>query len=328
MNDIINRKEFLATIAAATVAVPLVSRSAVMPSGTYTMANREEAGEGNTPLRMFSKPLDKYDFDFMCEVLERSGIGGFELTVRSMGKVDPEKVEEGLPLLVERAKKHGLVIDSMVTGITSASDPLTERILETASSLGIKYYRMGYFSYDSKTGILDSLNEYREEMKRLAELNEKYNICGTYQNHSGTRVGGAVWDIYGILKDLPAEYIGCQYDVRHAMVEGFNAWITGMKLLGSRIRTQAVKSFTWKIENRGARAISVPMAEGLVNWDAYFTIIRDMNITGPMSLHFEYPLLDKEDESLSLAQRQDIIVARIKKDVDFINEYRSKYGLV
>jgi len=36
----------------------------------------------------------------------------------------------------------------MVTDIVSSDDPATETVLGTASEMGIKYYRMGYLSYD------------------------------------------------------------------------------------------------------------------------------------------------------------------------------------
>lgn len=45
--------------------------------------------EAKFPVRLFSKPLDSYDFGFMCECIKRSGISGFDLTVRPAGKVEP-----------------------------------------------------------------------------------------------------------------------------------------------------------------------------------------------------------------------------------------------
>lgn len=315
-----NRREFISTIAAAGAAIPFAMSTDMMPSGQQNK---------KYPVRLFSKPIDSYDFAFMCEVASRSGIGGFDLTVRKGGKVEPANVEKDLPKLVEEAMKHNLVIDMMVTDIISSADPFTERVLKAGSAAGIKYYRYSWASYETNVDIMATVSKYHEELKKITELNRKYKIHGGYQNHVGARVGAPVWDLYDILRDLPAEFCGSQYDVRHAMVEGANTWILGMKLIADKIKTLAIKDFTWKSENgKQPQAVTVPMGEGMVNWDTYFKTVKALKIEGPLTIHIEYPLLGKGEEKLPLGQQQDIIVKKIKKDVDFVNSYLAKYQLV
>jgi sugar phosphate isomerase/epimerase len=242
--------------------------------------------------------------------------------------VEPAEVEEKLPKLVEEAKKYNLALDMMVSGIVTASDPLTEKVLKTASSLGVKHYRLGYYEFDYKTGIWESLQKHKASLKEIVALNKKYSIHGGYQNHAGTRVGGPVWDLYELLRDFPPEFAGCQYDVRHAMVEGANAWIVSMRLIAPFIKTLAIKDFTWMTVSGKPRAVTVPMGEGMVNWDLFFKTIKELNVSGPMTLHVEYPLLEKSEAQLPLIQQQEIIVRRIKKDVDFLNGFLTKYGLI
>ena len=314
-----NRREFITTIAAAGAAIPFVK---LQPADkAYTPAKPY-------PVRLFSKPVDAFDFGFMCECLTRSGIGGFDLTVRPGGKVIPEKVEEDLPRLAAEAKKFNLVIDMMVTAILSPDDPFAENILKTAASSGVTHYRLGWAEYDIEKGIMGTLQEYKYAMTGIAGLNKKYKIQGGYQNHAGARIGGPVWDLYELLRDLPPEDIGCQYDVRHAMVEGANSWVLGMRLLAPYINSLAIKDFTWQIVKGKPEAVTVPLGEGMVNWDLYFKTIKELNIAAPMTLHVEYPLFSKAEENYPLARKQDIIVAKLKKDMDFLNGYLSKYGLV
>ncbi|HLP72020.1 MAG TPA: TIM barrel protein, partial [Bacteroidales bacterium] len=279
------------------------------------------------PLRLFSKPIDAYDFGFMCEVVSRCGIGGWDMTVRPGGKIEPAKVETDLPKLVAESKKHNLAFDMMVTGILSATDPFTERVLKTASAQGVKWYRFGWADYDLKAGIMNSIKKYHEELVKLTDLNRKYKITGSYQNHAGARLGGPVWDLNELLRDLPKEYSGSQYDVRHAMVEGANTWMLGMRLIADKINTLAIKDFTWQTVKGKPQAVTVPMGEGMVNWDQFFKIVKELNITGPLTLHIEYPLLESGEEKLPLSQQQDIIVKKIKKDADFVKSYLSKYQL-
>jgi len=297
-----NRRKFISTIAAAGAAVPF------LPEIDRGIIPQEKS---KFPLRIFSKPLDSYDFGFMCECTAEAGIGGFDLTVRPGGKIEPAEVEEKLPVLVDEAKKYNLAVDMMVTGIVSASDPLTERVLKTASALGITHYRLGYFEYDYKTGIWESLQNHKQGLRAITVLNGKYRMHGGYQNHAGTRVGGPVWDLFELLRDFPPELTGCQYDVRHAMVEGANAWIIGMRLIAPYIKTMAVKDFTWITTGGKPRAVTVPMGEGMVNWDLFFKTVKELNISGPMTLHVEYPLLEKDENKLSLSQQKKIIVGKL-----------------
>lgn len=314
-----NRRKFISTIVTAGAAVPFLS---------HKEAEKLSSPINKYPVRLFSKPLDSYDFDFMCECLVRSGIEGFDLTVRPGGKAEPSHVESVLPGLVEEARKVNLKLDMMVTGILSASDPFTENVLQTASALGVKYYRLGWFEYDLKRGILQSIQRSRSILKEIVELNRKFKIHGGYQNHSGTRIGGPVWDLHELLNELPPEFLGSQYDVRHAMVEGANTWILGMRLIAEHIRTLAVKDFTWMTVNGKPQAVTVPLGEGLVNWDLFFKSIKELNITGPITLHVEYPLLETGEDKLTLIQQQGIIVKKLKKDMDFLNLYLKKYELV
>jgi sugar phosphate isomerase/epimerase len=279
------------------------------------------------PVRLFSKPLDSYDFSFMCECVAGAGIPGLDLTVRPGGKVEPEAVEHVLPQLIDEAKKFNLVTDMIVTGILSAKDPFTERILRTASEAGVKYYRLGWFNYDTNTGLLETLRKYNQDLTEIAALNKKYNIHGGYQNHSGEMVGGPVWDLRELLRDLPPEYIGSQFDVRHAKVEGHNTWMLGMRLMAGHIKTLAIKDFTWKTTGGKPEPVTVPLGEGMIDWDRYFTTIRDLKINAPVTLHVEYPLLGEGEEKLSLNRQQEIIVGKLKKDADFINAYLRKYEL-
>lgn len=314
-----NRREFLSTVAMAGAALPFASAiDSWLPENSVK----------KFPIRLFSKALDTYDFNFMCECIAKSGIGGIDLVVRPGGRVEPLAVEKELPERIAEAKKFDLVVDMMVSAISSASDPITERVLKTASASGIKYYRLGWIDYDPKRDIWESLQNFRAILREIAVLNKKYSIHGGYQNHAGLKIGGPVWDLHEIMRDLPPEFVGCQYDVRHAAVEGANTWILGMRLISKHIKTLAIKDFTWKHVNGKPQATTVPMGEGMINWDIYFKTIKELNITGPITMHIEYPMLEKGEEQLTLVRQQEIIVGKLKKDLNFLNSYLKKYDLI
>jgi L-ribulose-5-phosphate 3-epimerase len=313
-----NRRKFISTLVAGGIAVPLFSDFKSLKITNIS---------SDFSIRLFSKPLDSYDFDFMCDCVAEAGIEGLDLTVRPGGRVEPSMVESKLPELIGRAHKHSLETDMIVTGITSASDPNTEKILATASGNGVKYYRLGWFEYDKNRGVWETLQKLRIVLTDIANLNRKYKIHGGYQNHSGNLVGGSVWDLYELLHDIPKEYTGSQYDVRHAMVEGASTWTTGMRLISPFINSLAIKDFTWKNIDGKLQPVSVPLGDGMVDWDQFFGILKDQNIKVPITLHIEYPLLEHDENKLQLLQQQELIVKKLKKDTAFIRNYITKYQL-
>lgn len=305
----LSRRRFIQTTALTAVFMPF--------AGAMT-SEIQSANHHQSKIYYFSKDLDKYETEFMSETLSLAGVDGLDLTVRPGGKVEPEKVADDLPKVIESGKKHNLATDLIVTAITGTEDPLTEKVLKTASSLGVKHYRLGYYDYDLSAGVLKSLDNIKSRLKSISDMNSHFNIQAGYQNHSGGRVGSPGWDVWELVKDFPVETVSSQFDVRHAKVEGNRSWIFILHLLSRNIGSLAIKDFTWQVENGRARIINVPLGEGLVDFNLYFRTLKELNISAPVTLHVEYPLLTAEEESYTLLAKQKIIVEKIKKDVRFI----------
>ena len=318
-NSTFSRRKFLTAVAAAGAYVPL-SRIGSL----NLLSTPPETGRS---IHVFTKPLTWMSYDEMAALVAESGAEGIDLPVRPGGHVLPENVETDLPKAYESAAKHGLKMEMIVTGITAADEKYTETILKTASSLGIKFYRMGWIGYDESLGIRGTLEKYKPVFKKLEELNRKYKIHGAYQNHSGVRIGGPVWDLYELLKDLDPQYIGCQYDVRHAVVEGGVSWVNGFKLLMPWIKCTDIKDHIWTKTNGKWNPESVPLGEGMVSFDDYFKIVQKNNVPGPMSLHLEYSPFERFTEKLADAEKKKLFVASMKKDVDKLKSFRSKFQL-
>jgi sugar phosphate isomerase/epimerase len=164
-------------------------------------------------------------------------------------------------------------------------------------------------------------------MKKLEALNRKYKIHGAYQNHYGRRVGGPSWDLYELLKDLDPAYIGCQYDVRHAVAEGGSTWILGMKLLAPWIKCIILKDFQWTKVKEKWNPVTVAMGQGMVNFDEYFSVVKQYNITGPVSVHLEYPPFEKDPKDYPVEEKKKLFLTGMKKDLEFINNHFKKHNL-
>ncbi len=291
---------------------------------------KAQAVEDNTRLHFFTKPLQSLDFEPLAATLAEAGYGGLDLAVRPKGHIEPERVAGELPRAVAAATKYGLKVEMIVTAITDAQEPLAERILQNAAQCGIKIYRMGYYKYDLKAKIEDSLDKFRRQMAHLEALNRKCGITGCYQNHyawSGDLVGGAIWDLYTILKGLDHKWIGCQYDVRHAVAEAYGSWSTGMRLVAPWIRSTCLKDFVWSV--RGGRTVpgNAKGGEGIVPWERYFELCRELAIAVPASVHCEWELLNKQEEALPEAEKRRLIVPRLAQEAHFFKESLKKHGV-
>lgn len=269
------------------------------------------------PLKVsiFSKHLQWLNWDEMAVTAKEMGFDGIDLTVRPEGHVLPERVVEDLPKAVAAIRKQGIEVYMITTAITKAADKYTVPIIKTAGEAGIKNYRLGWFSYNKKLSYADNFSNFKKELQDLAQLNKKYKIHGDYQNHAGEYFGSAVIDLWTVLKDLDPEWIGSQYDIRHATVEGSHSWPTGFGLLQDHIKTINFKDFQWAKKDGKWQEENVPLGTGMVDFNKYFQMLNAAQFNGPVCLHFEYELGGVENGAKMLSIPKDQVLQAMKSDL-------------
>ncbi|SHF94194.1 Sugar phosphate isomerase/epimerase [Mariniphaga anaerophila] len=317
----IGRRRFIRTGAAAlsAVSVPGVS-----------LASRLLENDVNRvrPLHVFTKCLQFMNYDEMAALITKLGFAGADLAVRPGGQVLPGNVETDLPKALKSLRNAGVDSRMITTSIKSPDDEFTRLILKTMAELGIGFYRMGYLDYDNSKSITENIDAYRFTFEKFEKLNREYGVHGGYQNHSGRRVGGPVWDLFLILKDRDPEFVGVQYDVRHATIEGGASWPLGMKLLAPWIRTVDIKDFVWSKNESGKWAIkNVPLGEGMVNFEAYFELYKSLKFEGPVSIHYEYNLGGAEHGSRNPEMPLNEISTWLERDLIFMKNQFREFGL-
>lgn len=284
-------------------------------------------------ISIFSKHLQWLDYKEMAKVVAELGFDGVDLTVRPQGHVLPERVEEDLPKAVEAVSKAGKKVYMLTTAIDNADDPVSEKILRTASSLGIRHYRMGYGHYDKARSVEESISIVNGKLEKLARLNEKYSISGEYQNHSGDYgsgiyFGGPIWDLAAALKKINSPFLGSQYDIYHATVEGANAWPVGLELISPYIRSIDIKDFHWSQKDGKWISETVPLGEGAVDFKRYFGLLKKLNISCPISVHYEYPTGGAENGATVLTMKREEILTKMKKDLATLKGYLKEANLI
>ncbi len=323
MPEKLSRKNFIKGTAIVLAGLPLTHP---VFGSNVKIVNSSTAGfENKLSISIFSKHLSWLNYNDLAERAAKFGFDGIDLTVRPKGHVLPERVKTDLPKAVEAIEKAGLKVYNIATDIKDANQPYTVDILNTAAQLGIKNYRMGWYSYDAKMDTKANLEAFKKRIASLAAVNEKYNIHGDYENHTGL-FGGPLWDLWESLKNLDPKWIGCQFDIRHATVDGAEAWPVNLDLLKNHIGSITIKDFHWQ-KNRDKWTIAdVPLGQGMVDFKKYFALLKKHALKRPISLHCEY--LPGEATADKLGMPQEEIYKSIKADLDILKRWLKESELL
>tara|TARA_R110002074_G_scaffold7401_1_gene31816 strand:- start:50122 stop:51087 length:966 start_codon:yes stop_codon:yes gene_type:complete len=269
---------------------------------------------------LFSKHLQFLDYNEMSSVASKLGFDGLDLTVRPKGHVLPERVDADLPKAVTAMKKHGLKAKLMTTNVLDVENIEHKTVLETASKLGLTHYRSGWLTYPEEQSIAASQELYGAQFKKLEELNTKLNLIGCYQNHAGKHVGAPIWDLIPILEATNNTNFGCQYDIRHAVVEGGTSWELGLQVIQPYIKSIVIKDFKWGEVNGEWKPINTPLGDGMIDFKRYFSLLKKYKINVPISLHLEYDLGGAEHGANEISIAKEDVYRQMKSDLDFLKE--------
>lgn len=305
------RREFLATLAAP-----------VLPA--------TPAPEPKLTLCIFSKHLQWAAWPEMAAFAAETGFAGVDLTVRNGGHVLPERVADDLPRAVEAVRKAGLAVPMITAGIVDAASPHAEEILRAASALGIRNYRWGGFQYRDNQPISTQLAALRPRVKDLAAMNEHYGMTAMYHTHSGMEVGAPIWDLWEVFREFSPRWIGVNYDVGHATVEGgYGGWIRSFQVSRPYLRGFALKDFLWERNSRGEwRPEWKPAGSGMVDFPRFFSMLKQSGFDGPVQVHYEYGGLGGADGgSARLGIPKAELMQKFRRDLTYYREQMHSAGL-
>jgi L-ribulose-5-phosphate 3-epimerase len=315
-------------------------------AASHLSAGSEASPPGKLKVCIFSKHFQWATVAETAQFAKELGFDGVDLTVRSGGHVVPSRVETDLPVAVKTIRDSGLEVPMITTDITKANSEAAA-VLRTASQLGIHHYRWGGLTYKPGQSIMGQLEEMKPQVKALAELNRKYEVCGMYHTHSGPGVVGApIWDLYILFESLDPRWMGANYDIGHATVEGgYGGWIDSSLLMREQMKGFALKDFKWVKNVAGEtfqdpfdKSLGVagqwtphwcPIGEGMVNFAGFFKIIKANGFSGPVQLHFEYPGLGgAQNGNAKLTVPQEVVLDAMRHDLTAVKGLLSQASLI
>lgn len=271
-------------------------------------------------VHLFSKHLQFLDVGTAAEMAAEMGFAGLDLTVRPKGHILPENVRQDLPGAIRAIEAAGSKVEMITTAVEDIARQSDLDVLTAASQAGVRYYRCNWFRYAEDQPMSVSLAYWREEVRKLAAFNTKHGLTGCYQNHAGTKIGASYWEIEQLLAGIEAESFGVQYDIRHATAEGGLSWENGLRLLHPRIKTIVLKDFKWEKVNGQWRTVNVPIGQGMVDFNSYFSLLKAYKIQVPVSLHLEYPLGGVEKGAIEITVDKKVIFDAMRADLQRIRQ--------
>ncbi|MBU6303016.1 MAG: sugar phosphate isomerase/epimerase [Verrucomicrobia bacterium] len=243
------------------------------------------AAEEKFRIVTFTKSFQDLSCEALAEAIASIGLDGIEVAVRPKGHIEPGRVEDELPKMVDALKARHLTLEVMTSGINQVSgEQRTEAILRTAAGLGIPRYRLAYYKYDLGKPIRKQLDEIRPRLTDLAALNKELGIQGVYQNHAGRDyVGAPVWDMHDLIRGFDPAAMALAFDIGHATVEGASSWEIDFELVRPNLGIIYVKDYLVN----GRTKQGMPLGEGGVD-PKFFPMVARLSPRLPLSLHVEY----------------------------------------
>jgi sugar phosphate isomerase/epimerase len=304
------------------------SRRALLSTGVALCASGMSS-PAKLKVAIFSKHLQFLQGDALALGAAEMGFDGIDLAVRKGGHVEPERVRQDLPKLVATIRQHGLEVPMLTTDIVDTQTPFAEDVLKVMSELGIHHYRWGTFKIDADRPLALQLEELKPRVAKLAALNARYQTGAMYHTHSGIGlIGASIWDLHIVLKDLDPQAVGVNYDIGHATIEGgFGGWINSLRITGPHLRGVAVKDFLWEKDSRGWKANFKPLGAGMVHFPQFFSMLAAAHFSGPLQLHFEYPLGGADNGKRSITIPKEEVFAAMKRDLQQLRSYLKEASL-
>lgn len=299
----LSRRQFLQTSVSAASAVAL--------GGTLSCSVKHPAPFAPS-IALFDKILNqtKLTLEDSAALIEEAGFDGVDCAVRPKDRIEPERVKDDLPRYAELLQRRQRKVLLLTTAILDPTGPHARDVLETARQLGIKYYRLTFTRWNKEQPVETQLAELKPKLRDIVEVNRELGLCALLQNHSpgtpGGYIGGDLNHMFELVRDLPPAQIGVAFDLGHAIIVHQDDWPTHFERLKPHLHVAYIKD-----AHRERRF--VPFGEGEFSQTDYFTRLKRMNYTAPLSLHIEYNWAkpaDRNRENLAVALRASLAKTR------------------
>jgi sugar phosphate isomerase/epimerase len=302
----LTRRQMLAGMAAGAAARPLA------------LAAQSRAGAMRpriTPaVCLYSRVLIKIGYIDLPLIVQELGFDGVDLSVEPDGHVLPEKADYTLMPALEAFTGIGLDVPMLTTQLTQPNND-AEQVLGLATYIGVPFFRPGRWKFTGPVAVQMQLGMVQREVAILAQLGRATKMAMGIQNYLDGGEGAAVADIDRVIRPIDPQWVGYDFDVAHAILEGGEQGFEAPFALAlPRLKMVTVRDFKWEEQTGGTRLPKpCPLGEGVVDFARFFAALARARFAGPVSVQVDH-------------QPKEVMEA-IKRDLAFVRkQIAAAYG--
>jgi sugar phosphate isomerase/epimerase len=296
----LTRRQMLAGMAAGAVARPRV-----LTAQARAGAMRPRI----TPaVCLYSRALIEVGYIDLPMIVQRLGFDGVDLSVEPGGHVLPEKADYNLMPALEAFTGIGLDVPMLTTALTTPNDD-AEQVLGLATYIGVPFFRPGHWKVTGPVEVQMQLALVQRDIAELAQLGRATRMAMGIHNYLDGAEGAAVADISRAIRPIDPQWVGYDFDVAYATMEGADAgYEAPLALALPRLKMVTVRDFQWEKQTDGTRQVKpCPLGEGVVDFTRFFAALARARFAGPVSLQVDHRPKDRMEgirRDLAFVRRQ------------------------
>lgn len=257
---------------------------------------------------LYSRVLIQIGYIDLPMIVRGLGFDGVDLSVERGGHVSPDKADYNLMPALEAFTGVGLDVPMITTGLTTLQDKDAEQVLGLATYIGVPFFRPGHWKFTGSVEVQMQQALVQRDVAGLAQLGRATKMVMGIHNYLEGAEGAAVADINRVIRPIDPQWVGYDFDVGYATLEGGEAGIEApLGLALPRIKMVTVRDFQWDRREAGPRQPKpCPLGEGVVDFPKFFGALAKARFAGPISLPVDHQPKDQLDA--------------IKRDLAFVRQ--------
>jgi len=239
---------------------------------------------------LYSRVLIQIRYLDLPMIVQGLGFDGVDLSVEHGGHVLPEKADYNLMPALEAFTGIGLDVPMITTGLTTLQDPYAEQVLGLATYIGVPFFRPGHWKFSGSVEIEMRLPFVQRDIAGLAQLGRATSMVMGIHNYRDGAEGAAIADIDPLIRPLDARWVGYDFDVGFASVEGGQAGFAGpLAAALPRLKMVTLRDFQWvERSSPAAGQRPCPLGEGVVDFPGFFAALAKARFAGPITLPVDH----------------------------------------
>ena len=239
---------------------------------------------------LYSRVLIKIGYIDLPMIVQGLGFDGVDLSVEHGGHILPEKVDYNLMPALEAFTGIGLDVPMLTTDLTTLQDKNSQEVLGLAAYIGVPFFRPGHRKFTGSMEIEVQLPLVQRDIAGLAQLGRATKMAMGIHNYLEGPEGAAVADINRVIRPLDAHWVGYDFDVACATLEGGAVGFDGpLAVALPRLKMVTVRDFKWDQPAGGPRqAKPCPLGDGVVDFAKFFSALAKARFAGPITLPVDH----------------------------------------